>query len=114
MCTDFVDSIIKTFIDGGFNESKDSKNTGGQFLVGFKGRLFTIEEDYQVGECLDDYDTVGCGRDIVLGSLYTSNLNLKLKPEVLFLEPQVRLEIALKAATRFSTGVTGPFNFLQI
>jgi len=100
MCTAFIDAVRKRFKDGGYLEIKDNKESGGCFLVGYKGRLYAIYESLQVAECVDNYDAVGCGEKYALGSLFmTQNLD----------NPEQRILQALKTAEYFSAGVRGPF-----
>lgn len=35
-------------------------------------RLFRIDSDYQVGECADGYDAIGCGDEVAKGRLTTT------------------------------------------
>jgi len=107
MCTNFVEAIRKVFKDGGYNKKEHDQDEGGDFLVGFKGRLFHIYCDYQVGEQNDNYDATGCGANLALGSLYTSN-TMRNKT------PNERLKMALEAAGKFNTGVSAPFNFQMV
>lgn len=100
MCTVFIDAIRKRLKDGGYAKVKDGREEGGQFLVGYRGRLYTIHEDFQVGETSDEFDAVGCGADYALGSLYS-----RKNP----LDPKWSILEALKAAEYFSAGVRRPF-----
>jgi hypothetical protein len=103
LVTDFVDSLRKCFSANGFGD-KDA-TVGGTFLVGYKGKLYTIEKDYQVGIPNAAYDAVGCGSDLALGSLHsTAKMNLK---------PEQRITMALEAASAFSAGVAAPFLILK-
>ena len=103
MVTDFVDGLRRCFSNNGFGD-KDA-TVGGTFLVGYKGVLYTIQSDYQVGVPSDPYDAVGCGADLALGSLY-STAKMKLKPED-------RVVMALEAASTFSAGVAPPFLLIK-
>jgi hypothetical protein len=103
----FIPSIQKLFRKGGFQKSEDGVFEGGTFLVGYKDKLFVIGDDYQVGEMLTDYDSVGCGSNIAKGSMYTSEGCEGLSSEE-------RIEIALDAAVNFSSGVRGPFNIISM
>lgn len=104
MVTDFVDSLRKTFGDNGFGKTHDKDNNeGGQFLVGYNGSLYTVHEDFQVGIPHLQYDAVGCGSDIALGSMYSSKGK----------KPLERIKLALEAAAQFSAGVAGPFYFVK-
>ena len=96
MVTDFVDSVRKLFVDNGYCiDSGDWKS--GCFLVGVKGRLFSIDIDFQVYE--QDYDSVGSGCYHALGSLYTSKRSSPVKD----------IEKALETAEHFVTSVKRPF-----
>jgi ATP-dependent protease HslVU (ClpYQ) peptidase subunit len=66
MCTRFVDALRYCFKEGGFGDDK----SGGLFLVGFQDQLFVIGDDYQVGEPLDSFASVGVGAQHALGALH--------------------------------------------
>ena len=99
MVTDFIGAVRQCLKDGGFATKVHEEEIGGTFLVGYQGRLFTIDCDYQVGEQNCNYDAVGCGKDIALGSMFASE----------GVEPHGRVMKALAAAEQFSAGVCGPF-----
>ena len=105
MVTEFVDAVRQCLKDGGYAQIKHGEETGGSFLVGYRGELFAIDGDYQVGRPRDAFDAVGCGADIAKGSLFTSRRLVDLRPEE-------RLRDALMAAEQFSAGVRGPFVYL--
>jgi ATP-dependent protease HslVU (ClpYQ) peptidase subunit len=106
MCTTFVDEIRKLFKDNGFTTIKDSVETGGCFLVGVNGRLFEIDDDFQVGESIRNYSAVGSGTFYALGALFASNRR--------DIEPEQRVIQALAAAEAFSPTVSGPFKVLTL
>jgi ATP-dependent protease HslVU (ClpYQ) peptidase subunit len=99
MATAFVDAIRECFKRGGYAQVESQQESGGHFLIGFRGRLFHVEADYQVGEALSSYDAVGCGADVALGCLYATPDMQSLK----------RIELALRAAEAHSAGVRAPF-----
>jgi hypothetical protein len=99
LITAFVDSMRSTFKLGGFPKTDNGAEMGGEFLLGYRGRLFTICSDYQVGEDTLPFAAVGCGADIARGSLYATTK----------LDPESRLRLALSAAEAFSAGVRRPF-----
>lgn len=101
MATDFVDAVRQTFKDGGWATTKDGAEQGGWFLVGYRGRLFTITTDYQVGESADGFDAIGCGDKQCVGALWATRSS--------GMQPDDRIRLALSAAERFSAGVRGPF-----
>jgi len=102
MVTKFVPKIQKAFEDGGFGTIKSGEKVGGSFLVAFRGRLFRVESDYQVGVNSIGYAADGCGADLALGSLHATS-SLKILP-------RERVLMALRAATEFSAGVAPPFH----
>jgi ATP-dependent protease HslVU (ClpYQ) peptidase subunit len=104
MVTDFVDAVRDCLKTGGFAQKDKEEESGGTFLVGYQGRLFSIQDDYQVCENADGFDACGCGDLIAFGAMYAN-------PAA---KPLERLRIALEAAERFSAGVRGPFHFEQI
>ena len=103
MCTTFIDSVRKTFKDGGYLQKEtDGEEKGGLFLVGYEGRLFKIDTDFQVGESFDGFESVGCGDDFALGSLCTTR-------GILDMSVEERITLALKVASERSSGVRPPF-----
>ena len=106
LCTDFIDALIKSFKSKGYARVKDSEVNGGTFLLGYKGNLYQIEDDFQVGTVRYKYNACGCGESYALGAL------MALEKENI--EPQKRIEIALSAAEHFSAGVRAPFIVVSI
>ncbi len=102
MVTDFVDAVRTCLKDGGYAERSHDAERGGEFLVGYEGRIFRVESDYQVGESSCGYNAVGCGEDFALGSLYSTT----------GAAPKDRIHQALKAAAQFSAGVSAPFHIV--
>jgi len=105
MRTAFIDEVRKVLKDGGYSVIKDNAERGGTFLVGYCGRLFEVEGDFQVAERADKYSSVGCGSRHALASLHTTRR--------LGLSVRKRLVLALQAAEYFSEGVRRPFHFLE-
>jgi hypothetical protein len=103
MVTTFVDAVRNCLKTGGFARTENSVESGGMFLVGYRGKLYRIEDDYQVGVAADCADAVGCGWSSARGSLHTSG---RLVPNI---KPEQRVRWALEAAERCSAGVRGPF-----
>ncbi|MEX4005454.1 hypothetical protein AB4Y38_42445 [Paraburkholderia sp. EG285A] len=101
MCTTFIDAVRACFTRGGFARKDGERESAGTFLVGYMGRIFQIGGDYQVAERAVNFNACGSGEQAALGSLHTT-VGMPMRPEV-------RLERALAAAAKFSTGVRGPF-----
>jgi ATP-dependent protease HslVU (ClpYQ) peptidase subunit len=102
--TDLVEAIRQTLRDGGACHSENGIDEfDGAVLVAFRGKLFEIDNDFQVAEQTAPYHAVGSGADIAQGSLHTTH-GLKMSP-------RKRLERAMVASERFNAGVRGPFHF---
>lgn len=104
--TRFVDAIRQTMKDGGFNKIDNGRDEGGTFLVGFRGRLFCVHDDYQVGEAVEGFQAVSCGDQIAHGALFATKGTAMTAKE--------RITTALEAAHRFSAGVRPPFLILEV
>jgi hypothetical protein len=106
MATTFIDAVRNCLKAGGWARRENDREEGGTFLVGVRGRLFTVEDDYQVGQAADGFAAVGCGDQVALGALYATARN--------GMKPRRRVKTALAAAERFSAGVRAPFICLSI
>lgn len=105
MVITFIDAVRELFSENGFGSMQDkADNKGGNFLVGYKGNLYNIDNDFQVGRPSINYDSVGCGSDIAMGALYASSGK----------KAEARVELALTAASEFSAGVVAPFTILKL
>lgn len=97
--TVFVDALRECLSGGGYATKKNEVETAGTFLVGYRGRLFRVDSDYQVLESRDAYNAVGCGSNYALGALHATK----------GAQAKSRILTALRAAERMSAGVRGPF-----
>lgn len=102
-----IPEMRKALKTHGYTTVNNNEEIGGQCLIGYRGRLFMIDSDFQVGETDDGFDAVGCGHDLAMGSMLAT---LKLMPSF---PANSHLEMALEAAARFSAGVAAPFVFLN-
>lgn len=96
MCTHFVDAVRQVYLENGFAVANEYWTTE-EFLVGIRGRLFKIHDDFHVAEY--DYTTIGSGEYHALGSLYTSKRT----------NPHKSILKALKCAETFVGSVQSPF-----
>jgi hypothetical protein len=103
MVTKFALEVKKTLTRCGYVMNAQE---GGGFLVGYDGKLYRINTDYQVFQSVDGFDSVGCGSPEALASMYSS--------EGLLTDPQTRVRLALEASAHFNTGVRPPFTILSL
>lgn len=98
LCTAWIDAVRASLKDGGYSHIDKNREEGGSFLLGYRGKLYSVDNDFQVGEPAHGYDAVGCGDDAALGALFATRG-----------PPRQRVLTALKAAEHLSIGVAGPF-----
>lgn len=99
MVRHFIEAVRSCLKGGGFAKIEDNQEEGGTFLVGYRGRLYTVQSDFSVLVPRDGLDACGCGRRYALGAM-----------AVMTCPPAERIMYALEVAARFSGGVTGPFH----
>jgi ATP-dependent protease HslVU (ClpYQ) peptidase subunit len=101
LCSKFIKKLRECFKYGGFATMKDEQESGGDFLVGYQGRLFRIYTDYSVEESLDDYNACGSGAPFALGAMkILENVDM---------DPEERVTKALEVSEYFNAGVHSPF-----
>lgn len=103
MVADFIPALKSSFSEHGFNRVESSVDSCGTFLCGVGGRLFCVEDDYQVSELLDEFTSVGCGREIAVGAM---SLVSKTYPKAAILR-------SLEVVEKYNAGVCGPFNIVS-
>lgn len=96
MATLFVDAVKRCFMD---NEYISFDEDAAAFMVGYKGKLYSILSQFQVAENADNFAAMGCGEHFALGALFACAEK----------DPVKKLEVALNAAAAFSMGVKPPF-----
>lgn len=107
MVTDFIDAVRAMQKDkGSMKKENELEEHDAAFLVGYKGRLYVVESDFQVGRPIENYAAVGCGAQIALGAMFATRNSGLAAPN--------RIELALTAAAEYSAGVRGPFLVLQL
>jgi ATP-dependent protease HslVU (ClpYQ) peptidase subunit len=99
MVTEVAERVRLLLKERGLAKVEANAESGGQFLVGYRGRLFSVQQDFQVNEMADGYDAVGSGAEYALGALRA----LDRSP------PLGRLRKALEISAHFNMGVSGPF-----
>jgi len=100
----FVNDVRTCLKAGGYASLREGVESSGTFLVGFNGRLFSIYDDYQVSENIDEFATCGCGGEFASGALFSNR----------HLEPDERIIQALSAAEHLSVGVKSPFSIITL
>lgn len=76
-----------------------------QVLVGLRGHLFEFDGDWAMFELSKNYNAVGSGAGVALGSLYTTET---------WKDPNKRIRVALEASSLYTPFVGEPFDILSI
>lgn len=100
---DFVDAMRSLFRDKGvLKRENDEDLFDGKLLMGYRGKLYYVDEDFQVCHVDSGYNAVGLAFETALGSLFSTE----------GMPPEDRLKIALEASAKWNAGVREPFNYL--
>lgn len=102
----FVSQFVPAFRTccdaGGVLHPGDRDVTPTSFLIGYRGQLYQLEENFQIGQSAHKHDAIGCANHFALGSLWTSR----------GLDARARVCRALEAAEHYSTAVAKPFKII--
>lgn len=99
MVTVFAEHVRALLKERGVSKIEANAESGGQFLVGYRSRLYSVQTDFQVNEMSDGFDAVGSGAEYALGALSALRGS----------RPAIRLKRALEISSHFSMGVSPPF-----
>lgn len=103
MSTEFIDAVRDVLKKGGFAKVDNAVEQGGEFLVGWRGGLYHVGLDFQVGAALTDFDACGVGEDVALGAMQVLETR----------DPRARVRRALEAAEAWNAAVRGPFTIVS-
>lgn len=112
---DVVGGFRKLFLENGvryFNSTNDSFE--GPFLLGYKGKVYKVDVDFQVARSRDGYNACGSGSRVALGALHAIS-RTHYDTDVLPFSQTKGLHfsnIALEAAEYFDSAVRRPFSFV--
>lgn len=105
---EFVPAVRDAFKEHGYTKVDNNRESSGAFLLAVRDRLFRVEDDFQVAEAADGFDSCGCGQSYALGAIEALRHQPQFKSK-----PQEVLRGALAIAAKFSIGVGGPFTFAE-
>ncbi|MDD5397414.1 MAG: hypothetical protein PHW24_05180 [Candidatus Moranbacteria bacterium] len=104
MVSGFVNAIRECLKEGGFSEIENNQEHGGEFIVGYRHRLYQVYSDFQVTCFEDGIYACGSGSQYAVGAL----------THLLDIDPvDVAIEKALRTAQKYSTLVLPPFTILK-
>jgi 20S proteasome alpha/beta subunit len=105
MRTKFISAVRSLLRDHGFLSKENQRESGGQFLVGYKGALYEVQPDFSVLNCPVWGHAIGTGELSARGSLYSTRKDW---------DARGRIQLALDAAEAITPSVRGPFTLLEI
>lgn len=106
MRTTYIDAVRECFKGAGYASVDSNKESGGIFMVAFRGRLFVVESNFQVLEPDYPYYAIGCGQETALGALRVIE-----RKGIGGIEDCLRMVLA--TAEEFSGGVRRPFHMIS-
>lgn len=101
----FINAVRECLKKGGLAKTNNDEELGGFFIVGYRGGLFEVQEDYQISKTIDNYSAVGSGDNIALGSLFSTHGRC--------ISSKQRVLTALQAAEKWNASVKGPFHIID-
>lgn len=109
---DDMDRFLNTSFVSALREACDlakvdpsSEDDSSEMLVGVNGKVFEFCNDWHFGEDINNFNAIGSGSSIALGSLYSTRQRTS---------PHARIRLALESAERFSSSVRKPFTILEL
>lgn len=97
-----IDAIAESLYNNNYTMEKDNRHYGGEFIIGWHGRLYCIQSDFQYSTTAINYMCCGAGEDFGLGALHTAQ-KLKGSNEI------EALLYAMRAGTKHNCFVAPPF-----
>lgn len=104
---DIVNSLSAVFDSCEFGSKEGVEKRAGKFLLGWKGRLFTVQSNLSILEH-DDFTACGCGENFARGAMHVMSTLTEI-----WKQPEDFLENAILAAARYSPGVGNTVTFVK-
>ncbi len=104
MVAGFGEAVRNTLKSIGFSRVENNQESGGQFLVGYRGELYEMESDFAILQFVDRFSAVGVGAPYALGAMAALD----------GLAPRERVMRSLEIAALFCNGVSGPFVLKEV
>ena len=107
LCSTFIDALMTCFKDKGFARKTNDEVTGGTFLIGYKGNLYTVQDDFSIMKSVEHFESCGCGESYALASMKVLDENTEL-------DITTKIIKSLEAAEYYSAYVRGPFKIISL
>lgn len=97
--------LVRKFIPQLQKAIDDSSAKPGMMLIGLKGQLWKVQDDYSVLRPTHGFDSVGSGEAFAIGSMYTQVTNLGVMPKNL-VDAESVLRLAIETAGTLCVSVS--------
>ena len=104
LCSVFIKAVINCFRDNGFLTTSGSVIEGGVFLIGYRGKVYYVDDDFHIANLKTPFTACGCGGQIALGAM-----EVLVNSGSPVCKPAKAVKRALSAAGAHSAGVSGPY-----
>jgi len=98
-----VEPARVAFRECGFTDMDNGRETGASFLIGYRGKLYSVEDSFQLCRSARGFYAIGAGDDFAMGAL-------QMLIDVCEIEPEKFIELALETAEKLSACVCGPYH----
>jgi ATP-dependent protease HslVU (ClpYQ) peptidase subunit len=102
MNIDFIKSLRECAERNNLRIDTSEREDRAELIIGVNGRIFGVEDDWQVSEFISDHLAIGSGMPYALGSLYSTT----------GMHPDERIKLALEAAEKYCNSVCQPFDYI--
>lgn len=106
MNVEFMDQVRQVMRDCGYMKRDNEREQGGQFLVGVRGQLYFLDDDFHALRHRAPYAACGSGVSACLGALHVMAQLAARQP----VPPAHMVRHALEAAEACVATVRGPFH----
>ena len=113
MGSTFIQTVKETLKKAGCVKKGDGmfgptdEHFEGAFLIGYRGKLYRMESNFQIITSAYGFDAVGSGADIALGHLHSTQASL-------LHSPKRRILKALEASSINNAAVRPPFSIVKV
>lgn len=101
-----IEPIRKALKEYGYTSTENGQEQGASFLVGFNGKVWAVDNSFQVCRSARKMCAMGVGDDHVMGALYATLSQFETWTETAIIEA---IKHALATAEALNSGVAGPF-----
>jgi len=104
LVTQFIPAVRECLRAGGFTKIVDNQEEGGLFLVGYRGKVYEVDSEFQVLHNSRGVAAIGCGASYAIGALAAMPPNA---------DPHAAIIKALEIAGTYSAAVCAPYYCME-